>query len=104
MYIFRYYILSFDKFIDVSSKSDTEISTLSREMEIDMVVNLGGYTQSSRTNVFANFAAPVQVNFLGFPGTMGDNYIDYIIADQTLIPSENQKYFSSDVWDSNLFL
>ena len=89
--------LNFDKFIDVSLKSDTEISTLSREMEIDIAVNLGGYTQSSRTNVFANFAAPVQVNFLGFPGTMGDNYIDYIIADQTLIPSENQKYFSEKI-------
>lgn len=89
--------LSFDKFIDVRSKSDTQISTLSREMEIDIAVNLGGYTQSSRTNVFANFAAPVQVNFLGFPGTMGADYIDYIIADQTIIPSENKKYFSEKI-------
>jgi len=64
-------VLSFDKFIDVSSKSDVEISNLSKEMEIDIAVNLGGYTHSSRTGVFANFAAPIQVNFLGFPGTMG---------------------------------
>ena len=63
--------LSFDQFIDVRLKSDSEISLLSREMEIDIAVNLGGYTQSTRTGVFANFAAPVQVNFLVFPGTMG---------------------------------
>jgi len=89
--------LSFDKFIDVRSKSDTEISTLSREMGIDIAVNLGGHTQFSRTNVFANFAAPVQVNFLGFPGTMGADYIDYIIADHTTITNKNEDYFSEKI-------
>ena len=89
--------LSFDKFIDVRSKSDLEISTLSREMEIDIAVNLGGYTQSSRTNVFANFAAPVQVNFLGFPGTMGVDYIHYIIADHSTIPKDNESYFAERI-------
>ena len=89
--------ISFDEFIDVRMKSDSEISAISREMEIDIAVNLGGYTQSSRTNVFAYFAAPIQVNFLGFPGTMGADYIDYIIADQTLIPTENIMYFSEKI-------
>ena len=101
-------VLSFDKFIDVSSKSDVEISNLSKEMEIDIAVNLGGYTHSSRTGVFANFAAPIQVNFLGFPGTMGVNYIDYIVADQTVITPKNEKHFSEkivympDSYQSNL--
>ena len=90
-------VLSFDKFIEVSSKSDSEISMLSREMEIDIAVNLGGYTHSSRTGVFANFAAPIQINFLGFPGTMGVNYIDYIVADHTLITSENENHFSEKI-------
>jgi len=101
-------VVCFDKFIDVSLKSDVEISNLSREMEIDIAINLGGYTQSARTGVFANLAAPVQVNFLGFPGTMGVKYIDYIVADHTLITSENENYFSEkivympDCYQSNL--
>ena len=89
--------LSFDKFIDVRLKSDAEISALSREMEIDIAVNLGGYTHSTRTGVFANFAAPIQVNFLVYPGTMGSNYFDYIVADHNLITPENKDYFSEKI-------
>ena len=88
---------SFDEFIDVRMKSDSEISSLSREMEIDIAVNLGGYTQDSRTGVFANLAAPIQVNFLGFPGTMAADYIDYIVADHIVIPTENESYFSEKI-------
>jgi predicted O-linked N-acetylglucosamine transferase (SPINDLY family) len=89
--------LSFDQFLDVRLKSDSEISLLSREMEIDIAIDLGGYTQSTRTGVFANFAAPIQVNFLVFPGTMGANYYDYIVADHTLITSENKDHFSEKI-------
>ena len=88
---------SFDEFIDVRMKSDSEISSISREMEIDIAVNLGGYTQDSRTGVFANLAAPIQVNFLGFPGTMAADYIDYIVADHIVIPKENESYFSEKI-------
>ena len=100
--------LSFDQFIDVRLKSDKEISTLSREKEIDIAVNLGGYTQATRTGIFANFAAPIQVNFLVFPGTMGSNYFDYIVADHTVISSENKYHFSEkivympDTYQSNI--
>ena len=89
--------LSFDKFIDVHLKSDSEISALSKELEIDIAVNLGGYTHSTRTGVFANFAAPIQVNFLVYPGTMGSNYFDYIVADHTLITPENKDQFSEKI-------
>ena len=89
--------LSFDKFIDVRLKSDSEISALSKELEIDIAVNLGGYTHSTRTGVFANFAAPIQVNFLVYPGTMGSNYFDYIVADHTLITPENKDQFSEKI-------
>ena len=89
--------LSFDQFLDVRLKSDSEISSISREMEIDIAVNLGGYTQDSRTGVFANLAAPIQVNFLGFPGTMGAAYIDYLVADHSLITSENENHFSEKI-------
>ena len=100
--------LSFDKFIDVRLKSDAEISTLCKEIEIDIAVDLGGYTHSTRTGVFANFAAPIQVNFLVYPGTMGSNYFDYIVADHTLITPENKDQFSEkivfmpDSYQSNL--
>jgi len=66
-------------------------------MEIDIAVNLGGYTHSTRTGVFANFAAPIQVNFLVYPGTMGSNYFDYIVADHNLITPENKDYFSEKI-------
>ena len=88
---------SFDKFLDVRLKTDQEIVILAREMEIDIAINRGGYTKGCRPNIFANICAPIQVNFLGFPGTTGDEYIDYIIADQTLVPSENRKYFSEKI-------
>jgi predicted O-linked N-acetylglucosamine transferase (SPINDLY family) len=88
---------SFDEFVDVCMKSDSEISSISREMEIDIAVNLGGYTKDSRTGVFANLAAPIQVNFLGFPGTMAADYIDYIVADHIVIPKKNESYFSEKI-------
>ena len=66
-------------------------------MEIDIAVNLGGYTQSSRTEIFAKLAAPIQVSYLGFPGTMALDYIDYLIADYTLIPLNMQKHYSEKI-------
>ena len=82
-------IQSFDEFIDVRMKPDSEISSLSREMEIDIAVNLGGYTQDSRTGIFANLAAPIQVNFLGFPGTMAADYICLLYTSPS--PRDRQK-------------
>ena len=80
---------SFDVFHDVAEKSDAEIARLVRELEIDIVVDLNGFTAGYRPGIFARRPAPVQVNYLGFPGTMGASYIDYIIGDATLIPSEH---------------
>jgi len=88
---------SFDKFIDVRHKSDKEIAEMARLMEIDIAIDLAGHTADSRTNIFAMRAAPVQINFLGYPGTMGAAYIDYMIADKTLIPEESQQYYSEKI-------
>ena len=63
--------LAFDKFIDVRNKSDKEIAELARQLEIDIAIDLAGFTGDSRTGIFALRAAPVQVNYLGYPGTMG---------------------------------
>ena len=57
-------------------------------------MDLTGYTQNSRPEIFAFRAAPIQINYLGFPGTIGADFMDYIIADQNLIPNESQKYYA----------
>jgi predicted O-linked N-acetylglucosamine transferase (SPINDLY family) len=80
-------IKSFDQFIEVSDKTDKEIAELSRSLGIDVAVDLGGHTANSRLSIFSYRAAPVQVNFLGYPGTLGVDFIDYIIADELIIPN-----------------
>jgi predicted O-linked N-acetylglucosamine transferase (SPINDLY family) len=88
---------SFSKFIEVGNRSDIEIAQLSRSLNIDIAVDLKGFTQDSRTGIFSYRAAPIQVSYLGYPGTMGVEYIDYIIADRTLVPVESQAYYSEKV-------
>jgi len=88
---------TFNKYVDVSDKTDVEIAKLSREMGIDIAINLGGHTHNNRTKVFALRCAPVQVNYLGYPGTMGAEYMDYIIADRTIIPSSRKNNFVEKV-------
>lgn len=75
-----------DRFIDVRDRSDKEIAELSRTLEIDIAVDLNGLISNNRMGIFAYRAAPVQVNYLAYPCTMGAPYIDYIIADKTIIP------------------
>ena len=86
-----------DSFYDVSHQSDYEIAQLSRELGVEIAIDLKGFTQNQRAGIFANRAAPVQVNFLGYPGTMGAEYIDYIIADSELIPEESRQYYTEDI-------
>ena len=88
---------AFDRFIDVSKQSDQEVALMSRELEIDIAIDLGGFTEGSRLGIFAMRAAPVQVNYLGYPGTMGADFIDYIIADNTIIPPSCRKYFTEKI-------
>ena len=88
---------AFDRFIDVRQMRTQEIAAMLRDMEIDIAVDLAGYTADSRTDIFACRPVPVQVNFLGYSSTMGTDYIDYIIADRHIIPEESQKYYSENV-------
>jgi len=87
-------IKGFDVFDDVQDMNDQDVALLARQDQIDIAIDLTGYTQNSRSGVFAYRAAPVQINYLGYPGTMGADFFDYIIADQNLIPNESQKYYS----------
>lgn len=77
---------AFDRFVDVRDRSDAEAAVLIRDMEIDIAVDLKGFTGNSRPAILASRPAPVQVNYLGYPGTMGADFIDYIIADRFVIP------------------
>ena len=88
---------AFDVFDDVSSMSDKDVALLARQDQIDIAIDLNGHTEDSRTAIFAHRAAPLQISYLGYPGTMGADFIDYIIADHMLIPTEHQRFFSEKV-------
>lgn len=88
---------SFDQFIDASAMSDIEIAQLSRHLKIDIAVDLKGFTQNCRAGIFTYRAAPIQLSYLGYPGTMSAGYIDYLIADKTLIPQEAQQGYSEKI-------
>ena len=85
---------AFDRFIDVRTKSDREIAALARELETDIAVDLAGHTGTGRSGIFALRAAPVQINWLGYPGTMAADYMDYIIADQVIIGEADLAYYA----------
>jgi predicted O-linked N-acetylglucosamine transferase (SPINDLY family) len=88
---------SFFKFFEVSNASDIEIAMLSRECGIDIGIDLKGHTQDARTGIFAEGVAPIQISYLGYPGTMGAEYIDYIIADRIVIPEETQAFYTEKI-------
>ena len=88
---------AFDQFIDARQMTAVQIAALLREREIDIVVDLAGYTADSRSEIFTWRPAPVQVNFLGYPGTMGLSCMDYILADRHVIPPEHWRFYDEQV-------
>jgi protein O-GlcNAc transferase len=88
---------AFDSFSDLKGTDDRGIATAIRDAEIDILVNLNGFFGEERTGVAAYKPAPVQVNYLGYPGTMGAPYMDYIIADRILIPEDERLFYSEAV-------
>ena len=90
-------VSAFDHFYDVRDKTDQEVAKISREIGIDIAIDLKGYTQNYRAGIFANRAAPIQINYLGYPGTMAAKYIDYIIGDRIIIPEEMQNKYQEKV-------
>ncbi len=90
-------VAAVDTFIDVSDKTDIEAAAMLRDLEIDIAVDLNGYTKDCRTDIFAERAAPIQVNYIGFLGTMGTDYIDYLIADPIIIPPEARNDYAEKI-------
>jgi protein O-GlcNAc transferase len=88
---------AFSRFIDVSGRSDREAAGLLRALEIDIAVDLTGFTDGLRPQIFAQRPAPIQVNYLGFPATTGAPYMDYILADTFVIPGAQVRHFSECV-------
>jgi protein O-GlcNAc transferase len=86
-----------EKFIDVSQSSISEIVRCSRENKIDIAIDLKGYTAGSRPQIFSERVAPIQISYLGYPGTMGSPYIDYTIADRVVVPEESRSFFSEKI-------
>jgi predicted O-linked N-acetylglucosamine transferase (SPINDLY family) len=87
-------VRSFHKFLDVHSASDFEVARQMRAHEIDVAVDLSGFTEGCRPGVLAHRPAPVQVNYLGYPGTMGADFIDYIIVDPFVVPINEKTFFN----------
>ena len=83
--------------IDISKLSDSSAVAAICENQIDILVNLNGYFGKHRTQVFAQRPAPIQANYLGFPGTLGASYIDYIIADQHVVPPSHKEFYTEKV-------
>ncbi|MGE5453045.1 MAG: tetratricopeptide repeat protein [Acidobacteriota bacterium] len=88
---------AFDTFVDVSTWSDAQIIDHMRKQGYDIAVDLMGLTFGARPGIWAHGIAPVQVSYLGYPGTTGAPYMDVILADETVIPPEQQVHYSEKV-------
>jgi protein O-GlcNAc transferase len=88
---------AFDHFLDVRERGDVDVARLMREREIDIAVDLMGYTNNARPGILAYRAAPVQVGYLGYPGTLGSARIDYIVADRHVVPRGEEEHYAERV-------
>ena len=85
---------AFDHFIDVTTAPDDGVAKLIRDRQIDILIDLHGYTGKARPAVLVDRPAPIQVNYLGYPGTMGADWIDYLIADRFVVPPDAAQFYS----------
>jgi predicted O-linked N-acetylglucosamine transferase (SPINDLY family) len=88
---------NFDEFIEVGQASDREIAQHARNLAIDIAIDLGGHTLHGRTGIFAQRAAPIQASYVGYLGTTGATYYDYLLADDCLIPEQHQAHYCEKI-------
>jgi predicted O-linked N-acetylglucosamine transferase (SPINDLY family) len=86
-----------DKFFDIDNSSDEEIVKLIKSHDLDIAIDLSGYTVHNKSHLFEYNIAKIKINYLGFPGTMGTIKYDYILADKNIILSDHLKYYSEKV-------
>ena len=87
-------VAAVDEFKEVRNMTDFDLARLARRDKIDIAIHVNGHTQNSRTGVFAYRAAPVQINYLGYPGTLGADFIDYIISDKRIVPDGFETFYT----------
>jgi protein O-GlcNAc transferase len=90
-------VRAFDRLIEVGEQSDAQVAITARSLGIDIAVDLGGFTTHARTKIFALRAAPIQMSYIGYLGTMGAPYMDYLLADPTLIPQQERQNYSEAI-------
>jgi len=90
-------IRSFDRFYDVTTRTDEEAADLVRGLNCHIAVDLKGYTTDSRIGILAQRPAPIQASYLGYPGTSGADFVDYIIADRIVLPLDQQEFYSEKI-------
>jgi protein O-GlcNAc transferase len=88
---------SFMHFVDMSTLTDEQIAAEISKLDVDILVDLNGHTHGARTGALRYRPSPIQVNYLGYPGTMGCSFVDYIIADRTLISENDRNFYSEKV-------
>jgi predicted O-linked N-acetylglucosamine transferase (SPINDLY family) len=88
---------AFTEIIDIATMSDLKVAELISGLQIDILVNLNGFFGKARQGVFALKPAPIQINYLGFPGTLGSPYMDYLIADKIVVPENSQKFYDEKI-------
>lgn len=86
-----------DHYFEVEDMSDSELADFARSHGLNVAIDLKGYTKYSRTGVFQYRLAPIQINFLGYPGSMGTDFIDYIVADPVVISGEQRDFYSERI-------
>ena len=87
----------FDRFMDVRSHDDAQAARLVHELQADIAIDLKAYTQGARPGILAHRPAPVQAAYLGFPGTTGADFIDYVVADRFVLPEEHRPFYSEKI-------
>lgn len=90
-------INSFDHFFEVCDSSDLEVALLSQKLKIDIAIDLGGHTIDNRIGIFANRAALIQISYIGYLGTMGAKFIDYIASDHVITPTNLRNFYTEKI-------
>ena len=88
---------SFSKFYNIKNLINSKVISLTKDLEVDIAIDLNGYTKNSRVDIFSERFCPLQISFLGYPGTSGIKNIDYLIADKNLIPEKNKKHYTEKI-------
>src|SRR5262249_47859879 len=90
-------VRAFDEFHDVRSKRDRDVARLMRDLRVDIAIDRNGYVFDTRPAILAHRPAPVQVSYIGSPGTLGTDFIDYVIADPTVLPLDQQRFYTEHI-------